>query len=85
MALIEKFHVVAAERAVAVGQLIKEGMIVSLNSSGEVVKQDVTNNIPYGIAGDTKKQALQCPVLISLMDGRTGFQTIMMKPKLLAK
>jgi hypothetical protein len=61
MALIEKFHVVAAERAVAVGQLIKEGMIVSLNSSGEVVKQDVTNNVPYGIAGDTKETSSSMP------------------------
>lgn len=55
MALIEKFHVVAAERGVAENQQIKEGMIVSLNSSGEVVKQNVTNYIPYGIAGDTKE------------------------------
>lgn len=59
MALIEKFHVVAAERTVATGQTIKEGMIVGLNTSGEVVKQGPAVNqdlryIPYGIAGDTK-------------------------------
>lgn len=54
MALIEKFHVVAAERAVASGQTIKEGQIVSLNSSGEVVLVSNTNPVPYGIAGDTK-------------------------------
>ena len=55
MALIEMFHVVAAERAVAADQTIKEGMIVSLNTDGEVVKQaSGTNRYPYGIAGDTK-------------------------------
>lgn len=54
MALIEKYHVVAAERAVASGETIKEGQIVSLNSSGEVVLQGASNAIPYGIAGDTK-------------------------------
>jgi len=54
MALVEKFHVVAAERPVATGQDITEGMIVSLNASGEVVKQSATYVIPYGVAGDTK-------------------------------
>lgn len=54
MALIERYHVVAAERAVATGETIKEGQIVSLNSSGEVVLQSATNVVPYGIAGDTK-------------------------------
>jgi hypothetical protein len=54
MALIEKYHVVAAERPVASGETIKEGQIVSLNTAGEVVIQDATNMIPYGIAGDTK-------------------------------
>lgn len=54
MALIEMFHVVAAERPVASGQTIKEGQIVSLNTSGEVVIQSVTNPTPYGLAGDTK-------------------------------
>jgi len=54
MALIEKFHVVAAERAVATGESIKEGQIVSLNSSGEVVLQSNTYKVAYGIAGDTK-------------------------------
>ncbi len=54
MALIEKYHVVAAERPVASGETIKEGQIVSLNAAGEVVIQDATNMIPYGIAGDTK-------------------------------
>jgi len=54
MALIEKFHVVAAERTVADGQTdIKEGMIVSLNTSGEIVKQTDTYYLPYGIAGDS--------------------------------
>ena len=54
MALVELYHVVAASRAVATGQTIKEGQIVSLNTSGEVVIQSVTNYVPYGIAGDTK-------------------------------
>ena len=54
MALIEKFHVVAAEQTVATGQSIKEGQIVSLDSSGEVVIQGASNADPYGIAGDTK-------------------------------
>lgn len=54
MALIERYHVVAAERAVASGETIKEGQIVSLNSSGEVVLQGSGNVVPYGIAGDTK-------------------------------
>lgn len=54
MALIERYHVVAAERLVATGETIKEGQIVSLNSSGEVVLQSATNTWPYGLAGDTK-------------------------------
>jgi hypothetical protein len=55
MALIEKYHVVAAERPVATGQTIKEGQIVSLNTAGEVVIQGAgASAIPYGIAGDTK-------------------------------
>lgn len=54
MALVEKFHVVAAERAVASGETIKEGMVVSLDTDGEVVKQCATYVTPYGIAGDTK-------------------------------
>lgn len=54
MALVEKFHVVAAERDVASGQTIKEGQIVSLNTSAEVVLQGDSYRTPYGIAGDTK-------------------------------
>ena len=54
MALVEIYHVVAAERAVASGETIKEGQIVSLNTSGEVVLQCASYTIPYGIAGDTK-------------------------------
>ena len=54
MALVEKFHVVAAERPVASGESIKEGQIVSLNTSGEVVLQGVSYAVAYGIAGDTK-------------------------------
>jgi len=54
MALIELFHVVAAERAVATGQTIKEGQLVSLNTSGEIVIQGASHPTVYGIAGDTK-------------------------------
>lgn len=54
MALIEKYTVVAATRAVKTGETIKEGQIVALDTSGEVVLQGVTYPLPYGIAGDTK-------------------------------
>lgn len=54
MALIPIYHVVAAERTVESGETIKMGQVVSLNSSGNVVLQDVTDKIPYGLAGDTK-------------------------------
>lgn len=62
MALVEKFHVVAAERPVASGQTIKEGQCVCLNTLGQVVIEGAAiagdNNSPYyvtyGIAGDTK-------------------------------
>lgn len=62
MALIEKFHVVAAERAVATGQTIKEGQCVALNTLGQVVLEgtaiagDASSPYyrTYGIAGDTK-------------------------------
>lgn len=60
MALVEKFHVVAAERTVATDTTITEGMIVALDADGYVVKQgaadgtDTFKNIPYGLAGDTK-------------------------------
>ena len=54
MALVELFHVVAAEKDVATGQSIKEGQVVSINSSGEVVIQGSSNADAYGIAGDTK-------------------------------
>jgi len=58
MALIEKFHVVAAERAVADTQTIKEGQVVSLNAAGEVVLHtNGTFYIPYGIAGDSVQTA----------------------------
>lgn len=56
MALIEKYHVVAASRTVAAGQTIKEGQVVSLNSAGAVILQNASDltKIPYGLAGDTK-------------------------------
>ena len=54
MALVEKYHVVAAVRPVATDETIKEGQVVSLNTAGEVVLQSATYVYPYGIAGDTK-------------------------------
>jgi hypothetical protein len=57
MALVEKFHVVAAERDVASGETIKEGQIVALNTSGEVVLQGASFVDAYGIAGDTKSSS----------------------------
>jgi hypothetical protein len=54
MALVEKFHVVAAERDVASGESIKEGQFVALNALGEVVLQGASAADAYGIAGDTK-------------------------------
>jgi len=62
MALVEKFHVVAAERAVATGQTIREGQCVCLNTLGHVVLEGVADTetadtvyyVTYGIAGDTK-------------------------------
>lgn len=54
MALIEKFHVVAAERPVAADQTIKEGQVVSLDTTGNVVLQGSSYPYAYGIAGDTK-------------------------------
>jgi hypothetical protein len=54
MALVEKFHVVAAERNVATGESIKEGQLVALDSSGEIVLQGASNAVAYGVAGDTK-------------------------------
>lgn len=57
MALIERFHVVAAQKPVAAGETIKEGQIVALNASGEVVLQSATNAKPYGIAADTKSDS----------------------------
>ena len=59
MALIPKFHVVAAERPVAANQTIVMGQIVSLNSAGNVVLEGTNSgsdhrSVAYGIAGDTK-------------------------------
>jgi hypothetical protein len=53
MALIEKYFVVPALCPVASGATIKEGNVVALNTSGEVVLQGA-GLTAYGIAGDTK-------------------------------
>lgn len=57
MALIERHVVIAAQKPVAAGQTIKEGQIVALNASGEVVLQGASNPKPYGIAADTKSDS----------------------------
>ena len=74
MALIEKFHVVAAVKAVAAGQLIKEGQLVSLNTSGAVVLQGYgsANYVPYGVAGDTKNTASYLPGVASGWQNRAS-------------
>ena len=74
MALIEKFHVVSAERVVASGQSIKEGQVVSLDSSGEVVIQSATNRIPYGIAGDTKSTSTSSMPGFGTVEQTAGWQ-----------
>lgn len=74
MALVEKFHVVAAERAVATGQSIKEGQVVSLNSDGEVVIQGASNLVPYGIAGDTKSTSTSYMPGIGSVQQAAGWQ-----------
>ena len=72
MALVEKFHVVAAERDVASGETIKEGQLVSLNTSGEVVLA-TTNAAVYGIAADTKStSASSMPGVASGWQGRVS-------------
>jgi len=61
MALVEKYHVVAAVRPVATGETIKEGQIVALDDSGNVILECLAgtgktlSHRPYGIAGDTKR------------------------------
>lgn len=72
MALIEKFHVVAAVKAVAANQNIKEGQLVSLNSSGAVVLQGSANATPYGVAGDTKNTASYLPGVASGWQNRSS-------------
>ena len=75
MALIERYHVVAAERNVASGETIKEGQIVSLNTSGEVVLQGSGAVTPFGIAGDTKSTSASAMPGINLSDGvASGWQ-----------
>ena len=57
MALVEKFFVVASEHPVDsdATHTIKEGQVVMLNSSREIVLfDDGASSIVFGIAGDTK-------------------------------
>jgi hypothetical protein len=72
MALIEKFHVVAAERPVATGQTIKEGQVVALNTLGQVVIESSSFPIAYGIAGDTKATASAMPGVASGWQNRVS-------------
>ena len=59
MALIEQFHVVADHYPVASGEEIIEGMLVALNSSGEVVVADGgSGETVLGLAGDTKSTSV---------------------------
>ncbi len=60
MAIIPIFHVVAAEKLVLAGQSILEGQVVTLDATtGDVVLQGyLSQNVPYGIAGDTKNTGL---------------------------
>ncbi len=55
MALVEKFHVIAAEHPIGSTD-IKEGQLVKLNASGEAVPYDGSGVI-IGVAGDTKSDS----------------------------
>ena len=55
MALIEKYHVVAAFYPVHTGEEIIEGMWVKLNASGEaILATGASGEYALGVAGDTK-------------------------------
>lgn len=56
MALVEIFHVVASNHAIGDTD-IKEGQLVKLNSSGEVVPVDAVDDVVLGVAGDTKSDS----------------------------
>jgi hypothetical protein len=59
MALIEQFVVVANHYAVASGEEIIEGMLVKLNSSGEVIlATGASGENVIGVAGDTKSTSV---------------------------
>jgi len=55
MALVEKYHVVAALHTIGASD-IKEGQLVKLNASGEAVPYD-GSGIVLGVAGDTKSSS----------------------------
>ena len=55
MALVEKFHVVAAGHAIGDTD-IKEGQLVKLNASGEAIPYD-GSGVVLGVAGDTKSDS----------------------------
>lgn len=53
MALVEKYHVVAAVHPVG-STAIKEGQLVKLNTSGEIIPVAAGTDTVLGVAGDTK-------------------------------
>ena len=72
MALIEKYHVVAAFYPVHAGEEIIEGMWVKLNSDGEAILADGSSTeICIGVAGDTKTATTK--VGIPTMNPSHGF------------
>ena len=59
MALIERFHIVADHYGVAAGEEIIEGMVVKLDSAGDVVLADGSSSeMALGLAGDTKSTSV---------------------------
>jgi len=56
MALVEKFHVVASEHDVGSVD-IKEGQLVKLNTSAQIVLVTAPTDVVLGVAGDTKSSS----------------------------
>lgn len=72
MALIEKYHVVAALYPIHAGEEIIEGMWVKLNTSGEaILATGASGEVCIGVAGDTKTATTT--VGIPTMNSAHGF------------
>jgi hypothetical protein len=56
MALVEIFHVVASQHAIGSTE-IKEGQLVKLNTSAEIVPVAAPTDVILGVAGDTKSSS----------------------------